>query len=123
MRIIVYEWDGVILTHAVLAGHTAKADYYCRFLWHSLRLAIRRKIPCLIVNIFPIVLHDNALYHIANSVTLLLRRRLTIKNLRISSLFIWYKFCDFHLFLKLTLPRSLISCCFICNPIRRVLRL
>ncbi|KFM59959.1 hypothetical protein X975_14869, partial [Stegodyphus mimosarum] len=47
--------DGVILTHAVPEGQTVNTDYYCRFLQHHLRPAMRRKRPHLLHNNLPIM--------------------------------------------------------------------
>ncbi|KAJ4448785.1 hypothetical protein ANN_00176 [Periplaneta americana] len=55
--IVAYDIDGVILHHAVPPRQTANADYYCRFLQHHLRPALRRKRRHLVVQ-NPIILHD-----------------------------------------------------------------
>ncbi|KAJ4426343.1 hypothetical protein ANN_27157 [Periplaneta americana] len=73
MFIVVYDIDGVILHHAVPPRQTANADYYCRFLQHHLRPALRRKRRHLVV-LNPIILHDNARSHTAAAVKDLLRR-------------------------------------------------
>ncbi|KAJ4441771.1 hypothetical protein ANN_11629 [Periplaneta americana] len=73
MFIVAYDIDGVILHHAVPPRQTANADYYCRFLQHHLRPALRRKRRHLVVQ-NPIILHDNARSHIAAAVEDLLRR-------------------------------------------------
>ncbi|GFV37510.1 mariner Mos1 transposase [Trichonephila clavipes] len=65
--IVAYDWQGVILTHAVLAGQTVEADYYYRLLKHHLR-------PRLLHNNFPIVLHGSVRCHVVNNVFLQLRR-------------------------------------------------
>ncbi|KAJ4445128.1 hypothetical protein ANN_06929 [Periplaneta americana] len=67
MFIAAYDIDGVILHHAVPPRQTAKADYYCRFLQHHLRPALRRKRRHLVVQ-NPIILHDNAMSHTAGAV-------------------------------------------------------
>ncbi|KAJ4442473.1 hypothetical protein ANN_04059 [Periplaneta americana] len=73
MFIVVYDIDGVILHHAVPPRQTANADYYCRFLQHHLRPALRRKRRHLVVQ-NPIILHDNARSHTAAAVKDLLHR-------------------------------------------------
>ncbi|KAJ4450833.1 hypothetical protein ANN_02264 [Periplaneta americana] len=67
MFIVAYDIDGVILHHAVPPRQTVNADYYCRFLQHHLRLALRRKRRHLGVQ-NPIILHDNAKSHTAAAV-------------------------------------------------------
>ncbi|KAJ4431732.1 hypothetical protein ANN_20334 [Periplaneta americana] len=71
--IVAYDIDGVILHHAVPPRQTVNADYYCRFLQHHLRPALRRKRRHLVVQ-NPIILHDNARSHTAAAVKDLLRR-------------------------------------------------
>ncbi|KAJ4452182.1 hypothetical protein ANN_03700 [Periplaneta americana] len=73
MFIVAYDIDGVILHHAVPPRQTVNADYYCRFLQHHLRPALRRKRRHLGVQ-NPIILHDNAKSHTAAAVKDLLRR-------------------------------------------------
>ncbi|KAJ4430699.1 hypothetical protein ANN_19290 [Periplaneta americana] len=73
MFIVVYDIAGVILHHTVPPRQTAIADYYCRFLQHHLRPALRRKRRHLVVQ-NPIILHDNARSHTAAAVKDLLRR-------------------------------------------------
>ncbi|KAJ4450034.1 hypothetical protein ANN_01441 [Periplaneta americana] len=73
MFIVEYDIDGVILHHAVPPRQTANADYYCRFLQHHLRPALRRKRRHLVVQ-NPNILHDNARSHTAAAVKDLLRR-------------------------------------------------
>ena len=70
--IVAYDTDGVILDHAVPLWQTVNAAYYCRFLQHHLRPALRRKRRNLVVQ-NPIILHDNTQRHIA-AVTDLLGR-------------------------------------------------
>ncbi|GFX04801.1 hypothetical protein TNCV_2247841 [Trichonephila clavipes] len=41
--IVVYDWEGVIFTHAVPTEQTVNTDYYCRFLQHHLRTSMRHK--------------------------------------------------------------------------------
>ncbi|KFM60570.1 Mariner Mos1 transposase, partial [Stegodyphus mimosarum] len=94
--IVVYDWDGVILTHAVPEGQTVNADYYCRFLQHHLRPAMRHKCPRLLHNNLPIILRC----HVANNVTLLLRRW-QWKILEHPPCSPDMSPCDFDLFLKL----------------------
>ena len=43
MVILVYDCDGVILTHSVPRQQTVNAQYYCSFLEHNLRPALRKK--------------------------------------------------------------------------------
>src|SRR5258705_4248364 len=74
MLIVAYDYEGVILTHDVPQGQTVNADYYCRFLQHHLRPAVRRKRPRLLRDNLPIVLYDNARCHVAQDVKDLLRR-------------------------------------------------
>ncbi|KAJ4435479.1 hypothetical protein ANN_18095 [Periplaneta americana] len=69
MFIVVYDNDGVILHHAVPPRQTANADYYCRFLQHHLRPALRRKRRHLVI------LHDNARSHTTAAVVKDLLRR------------------------------------------------
>ena len=59
MLIMAYDWEGVILTHAVFAVQSINTDYYCRFLQHHLRPAMQYKRPRSLQNNFLIVLHDN----------------------------------------------------------------
>ncbi|KAJ4426052.1 hypothetical protein ANN_27679 [Periplaneta americana] len=73
MFIVACDIDGVILHHAVSPRQTANADYYCRFLQHHLRPALRRKRRHLVVQ-NPIILHDNARSDTAAAVKALLRR-------------------------------------------------
>ncbi|KAJ4432029.1 hypothetical protein ANN_20643 [Periplaneta americana] len=73
MFIVAYDIDGVILHHAVPPRQTENADYYCRFLQHHLRPALRRKRRHLGVQ-NPIILHDNAKTHTAAVVKDFLRR-------------------------------------------------
>ncbi|KAJ4434037.1 hypothetical protein ANN_16356 [Periplaneta americana] len=73
MFIVAYDIDGVILHHTVPPSQTVNADYYCRFLQHHLRPALRRKQRHLVVQ-NPIILHDNARRHTAAAVKDLLRR-------------------------------------------------
>ncbi|KAJ4432604.1 hypothetical protein ANN_21227, partial [Periplaneta americana] len=73
MFIVAYDIDGVILHHAVLPRQTVNADYYCKFLQHHLRPALRRKRRYLVVQ-NPIILHDNARSRTVAAVKDLLRR-------------------------------------------------
>ncbi|KAJ4445749.1 hypothetical protein ANN_12434 [Periplaneta americana] len=73
MFIVAYDIDGVILHHTVPPRQTVNADYYCRFLQHHLRPALRSKRRHLGVQ-NPIILHDNARSHTAAAVKDLLRR-------------------------------------------------
>ncbi|GBN68749.1 hypothetical protein AVEN_148777-1 [Araneus ventricosus] len=43
MVILVYDYDGVILTHTVPTQQTVNAQYYCSLLEHNLRSALRTK--------------------------------------------------------------------------------
>jgi hypothetical protein len=43
MVILLYDCDGVILTHTVPQWQTINVQYYCSFLEHNLRLALRKK--------------------------------------------------------------------------------
>ncbi|KAJ4450854.1 hypothetical protein ANN_02285 [Periplaneta americana] len=71
--IVAFDIDGVILHHAVPPRQTENADYYCRFLQHHLRRALRRKRLHVVVQ-NPMILHDNARSHTAAAVKDLLRR-------------------------------------------------
>ncbi|KAJ4433872.1 hypothetical protein ANN_16185 [Periplaneta americana] len=73
MFIVAYDIDGIILHHPVPPRQTVNADYYCRFLQHHLRPALRRKRRHLGVQ-NPIILHDNAKSHTAAAVKDLLCR-------------------------------------------------
>lgn len=72
MFIVAYDVSGVILHHAVPPRVTVDAAYYCRFLEHHLRPALRRKRHFMVQH--PIILHDNARCHTAAAVRDLLRR-------------------------------------------------
>ncbi|PNF23534.1 hypothetical protein B7P43_G05594, partial [Cryptotermes secundus] len=67
MVILVYDCDGVILTHNVPRQQTVNAQYYCSFLEHNLRPALRKKRRNFLQNP-PIILQDNARPHAAQAV-------------------------------------------------------
>ena len=73
MFIVAYDVNGVILHHTVPQGQTVNAAYYCQFLEHHLRPAIRRKRPNLLAA-GPIILHDNVRCHTAAIVRDFFRR-------------------------------------------------
>ena len=73
MVILVYDCDGVILTHTVPPRQTVNAQYYCNFLEHNFRPALRKKRRHVLQNA-PIILHDNARPHAAQPVTNLFDR-------------------------------------------------
>ncbi|KFM70806.1 Mariner Mos1 transposase, partial [Stegodyphus mimosarum] len=73
MVILVYDCDGVILTHTVPPQQTVTAQYYCSFLEHNLRPALRKKRRHFLQNA-PLILHDNARPHAAQTVTDLFKR-------------------------------------------------
>jgi histone-lysine N-methyltransferase SETMAR len=73
MLIVAYDYEGVLLTHAVPSGTTVNAVYYRNFLEHHLCPALRRKRPHLLQS-HPIVLHDNARCHVANTVADLFKK-------------------------------------------------
>ena len=73
MVILVYDCDGVILTHYVPLRQTVNAQYYCSFLEHHLRPALRKKRRHFLRNP-PIILHDNARAHTAQAVAALFGR-------------------------------------------------
>lgn len=56
MLIVAYDCEGVILTHTVSAEQTVNADYYCRFLQHYLRSAMRCNVSGLLRDNIPILL-------------------------------------------------------------------
>ena len=62
MFIMAYGIDGVILHHAVPPRQTVNAAYYCTFMQHHLRPALRRKRRHMMVQ-NPIILRDNARSH------------------------------------------------------------
>ncbi|KAJ4450655.1 hypothetical protein ANN_02084 [Periplaneta americana] len=102
MFIVAYDIDGVILHHAVPPRQTANADYYCRFLQHHLRPALRRNRRHLGVQ-NPIILHDNARSHTAAAVKDLLRR-CQWEILEHSSYLPDMSPCDYDLFTKVKEP-------------------
>jgi hypothetical protein len=59
--------DGVILTHTVPRQQTVNAQYYCSFLEHNLRPALRKTRRHFLQNP-PIILQDNARPHAAQAV-------------------------------------------------------
>ena len=67
MVILVYDCDGVILTHTVPRQQTVNAQYYCSFLEHNLRPALRKKRRHLLQNP-AIILQDNARPHASQAV-------------------------------------------------------
>ena len=67
MVILVYDCDGVILTHTVPRQQTINAQYCCSFLENNLRPALRKKRPHFLQNP-PIILPDNARPHAAQAV-------------------------------------------------------
>ena len=71
MFIVACDFDGIILHHAVPPRQMVNSDYYCTFLQHHLRPALRRKRRHLLVN-KPTILHDNARSHTVAAVTDLL---------------------------------------------------
>ena len=73
MFIVPYDIDGAILHHTVPPRQTVNTDYYCTFLQHHLRWAIRRKRRHLLVQ-NTTILHVNARGHTATAITDLLRR-------------------------------------------------
>ena len=73
MVIVVYDTDEIIQQHAVSPKQTVNLAYYCTFIQHHLRPALRRKRRHLVVQ-NPIILHDNSRSHTAAAVTDLLRR-------------------------------------------------
>ena len=66
MVILVYDCDGVILTHTAPRQQTVNAQYYS-FLEHNLRPALRKKRRHILQNP-PIILQDNARPHAAQTV-------------------------------------------------------
>ena len=73
MFIIAYDTDRVILHHAVHPRQTVNAAYYCTFLQHHLRPALRRILRHLMVQ-NPIIFHEKARNYTAAAVMDLLRR-------------------------------------------------
>ena len=73
MVILVYDCDGVILTHTVPRQQTVSAQYYCSFLEHKMRSALRKKRRRFLQN-SPIILQDSARPHAAQAVADLLNR-------------------------------------------------
>jgi len=67
MMIVVYDCDGVILTHTVPLQQTVSAQYYCSFLEHNLRPALRKKQRHFLQNP-PVILQDNARPHAVQAV-------------------------------------------------------
>ncbi|GBN33924.1 hypothetical protein AVEN_142213-1 [Araneus ventricosus] len=65
--ILMYDCDGVILTHTVSLQQTVNAQYYCSFLEHNLRAILRKKPQHFLLNP-PIVLQDNARPHAVKAV-------------------------------------------------------
>ncbi|KAJ4428030.1 hypothetical protein ANN_24044 [Periplaneta americana] len=101
MFIVAYDIDGVILHHAVPPRQTVNADYYCRFLQHYLRPALRRKRRHLGAQ-NPIILHDNAKSHTAAAVKDLVS--LAMGDSGTSSVLTRYDPCDYDLFTKVKEP-------------------
>lgn len=66
MMIVAYDHEGVILSHAVPAGH---AEYYFRFVKYHLRPAVRRKSLCFLQDIHPIIIYDNISFNLVDDVT------------------------------------------------------
>ncbi|KAG8238244.1 hypothetical protein J437_LFUL018307 [Ladona fulva] len=73
MVILVYNCDGVILKHYVPPRQTVNAQYYCSFLEHHLRPALRKKRQHFLSSP-PIILHDNTRAHTAQAVAALFGR-------------------------------------------------
>ena len=73
MSIVAQDIDEVTLHHVVPPRQTVNAAYYCTFLQHHLRPALRRKLRYMVVQ-EPIIFYDNARSHTAAAVTDLLRR-------------------------------------------------
>lgn len=73
MHIIFFDYQGILLDHAVPRGTMVNAEYYKKVLSDHLRPAIRKKRRELL-EAGPIVLHDNARPHVARVVTDLLDR-------------------------------------------------
>ncbi|PNF32359.1 hypothetical protein B7P43_G10097 [Cryptotermes secundus] len=67
MVILVYDCDGVILTLTIPRQQTVSVQYYCSFLEHTLRPALRKKWRHFLQNP-PIILQDNARPHAAQAV-------------------------------------------------------
>ncbi|GBN95051.1 hypothetical protein AVEN_243467-1 [Araneus ventricosus] len=63
----VYDCDGGILTHTVPPHQTVNAQYYCSFLEHNLRPALRKKRQHFLQKPH-IILQDNARSHAAQLV-------------------------------------------------------
>ncbi|PNF14967.1 hypothetical protein B7P43_G01544 [Cryptotermes secundus] len=59
MMMLVYDCDGVILTHTVPRQQTVTAQHYCSLLEHNLRPALRKKQRNFLQNP-PIILQENA---------------------------------------------------------------
>lgn len=64
MMIFAYDYIGIILADAVPVGQTVNKEYYADFISKKLRNALRRKRP----NLQPLILHDNARCHTAQTV-------------------------------------------------------
>ena len=73
MVILMYDCDGVILTHTFPWQQTVNAQYYHSFLEHNLRPAFRKKRRYFLQNP-PIILQDNAWPHAAQAVADLFNR-------------------------------------------------
>ncbi|GBO13399.1 hypothetical protein AVEN_125078-1 [Araneus ventricosus] len=73
MVILVYDCDGVILTHTFPPQQTVNAQYYFSFLEHNLRPALRKKRRHFLQNP-PIILQDDAQPHSALAVAYLFHR-------------------------------------------------
>ncbi|GFX04119.1 mariner Mos1 transposase [Trichonephila clavipes] len=109
MLIGAYDWEAGILTHAVSAEQTVNVDYYCRFLRHHLRPAMKRKRLRLLQNHLPIALHDLVHCHITNNV-ILLQRRWPWKMLEHPPYSPDISPCDFDLLPKLKEQISPVTC-------------
>ena len=71
MMIFAYDNKGILASHRVPTGQTVNQAYYRAFLMNVLRPAIRKKRPELL-EVTPLILHDNAACHKAHVVTSLL---------------------------------------------------
>ena len=103
MFIVADDIDVTILHHAVPLRQTVNAVYYCTFMQHHLRRALRRKRRHLVIH-NPIFLHDNARSHTAAAVTVLLRswQWEILEHPPYSS---DMSPCDYDLFVKVKEPR------------------
>lgn len=71
MMIFAYDNHGILTANRVPEGQTVNKEYYRAFLMKYLRPAVRKKRPGLL-EVTPLVLHDNAACHKAERVTSLL---------------------------------------------------